>query len=120
MLNKYLTRKQFKGLVEAGLLIPTNPVGQYPVSTRDAAQELRLRGLKVSYDQLRYMISRGDVQPDGGGSKGSEFRWLARHIDAAAKVCADNGWFTPYAVCASVLNMSLVDFIVKQEYKHQG
>jgi hypothetical protein len=111
MPETYLSRKQFREAVAAGH-IPDYPSLQvYPVSTRDAAHELRLRGLDVNHHQLKRMAELGAVNPKGGGGKGYVYLWRKGDIDIAARKLATSKKLTDDAVAAGVMGQPFAEFI---------
>jgi len=110
----YLSRKQFKEAVAAGHIPDLPSLQVYPVSTRDAANELRLRGLNVNHHQLKYIAEKRIVTPNGGGGKGYKYLWRRADIDAAARHLASSNYFTEDAIVARATGQPFAEFIEKR------
>ena len=73
-------------------------LGKYPKKTSAAVQELRSRGLDITYVMIRHWAKLVRTK--------SSLQWSAAQIDAAAAYFADEGKLTPAGQMCLELNIS--------------
>jgi hypothetical protein len=93
-----LSRKEYVELVLFGF------PDEYPKNTQQSVRELRSMGYDATETRLNYYIKRRHAGPGTDG--GRNLKWYPKDIDAAAKVLAEEGHFTPEAMMNNLLGIS--------------
>ena len=76
----------------------------YPVSTDQAAQELKRMGYGATETRLNYYVKQGRVTPGRDG--GRNLKWYPKDIEAAAAILEEEDIFAPEALMNRLLGVS--------------
>lgn len=77
---------------------------EYPMSTDEAAQELKRMGYGATETRLNYYVKQGRVTPGKDG--GRNLKWYPKDIDAAAAILAEEDHYAPEAWMNRLMGVS--------------